>query len=111
MACSLKSIPHSTDFEAPVGSTVTLTLNDHIGTAFFAKAQYMGKQLVPAAQAVTSVTFDVAKDSNRISMVFVFSASTAGVSELDEACGGGSVQHLRDITGAEPFQSIRIVGV
>lgn len=109
MACSLKPIPNSPDFEAATGANVTLTMNDHIGTVLIAKAEYAGKQLIPAGQALATITFGVVGGSNRLAMVFVFSAGTGGVSELREDCGG-SFQHLRDITGDEPFQSITIVG-
>ena len=109
MACSLKPIVATTDFEAATGANITLTMNDHIGVVLIAKAEYAGTQIVPAGQALATITFRVVAGSNRLSLVFVFSAGIAGVSELREDCGG-SFQHLRDITGDEPFQSITIVG-
>ena len=109
MACSLKPIANSPDFQAATGANVTLAMNDHIGIVLIAKAEYAGKQLVPAGQAVATITFAVVSGSNRLALVFVFSAGTTGVSELREDCGG-SFQHLRDVTGDEPFLSITIVG-
>jgi hypothetical protein len=109
MACSLKPIADSPDFEAATGASVTLAMNDHIGTVLIAKAEYAGKQLVPAGQALATITLSVVSGSNRLALVFVFSAGTAGVSEMREDCGG-SFQHLRDITGDEPFLGMTIVG-
>jgi hypothetical protein len=109
MACSLKPTANSPNFEAASGSNVTLTMNDHIGTVLIAKAEYAGKQLVPAGTALATITFGVVTGSNRLAMVFVFSAGTTGVSELREDCGG-SFQHLRDINGDEPFLSLTILG-
>jgi hypothetical protein len=111
MACSLQPIPDTLDFNAPKGSKVTLTMNDHIGMVFIAKAQYDQQQLVPAGTAVSTISFTVANGSNRLSMVFVFSAGTAGVSELKETCSATESKHVRDIMGVDPFQSITIVGV
>jgi hypothetical protein len=111
MACKLQAIGNTPNFQAPENVNVTLGMNDHIGVVLISKAEYAGKQLVPDNQAVASITFDVAAGSNRLAIVFVFSAGTSGVSELREGCDGGSFQHLRDIVGDEPFQSITIVGV
>jgi hypothetical protein len=109
MACSLKPVVDSPNFTAATDANITLAMNDHIGLVLIAKAEYAGTQLVPAAQAVATITFKVVAGSNRLALVFVFSAGTAGVSELREDCGG-SFQHLRDINGDEPFQSITIIG-
>jgi hypothetical protein len=111
MACSLKPIPDTLDYNAPVDADVTLKMNDHIGMVFIAKAQYDNKQLVPAGTAVSSIQFKVVAGKNRLALVFVFSAGTAGVSELMEVCSAKESKHIRDIIGSEPFQSIAIVGV
>ncbi len=111
MACKLIPIANTPNFQAPINDDVTFAMNDHIGSVLVSKAEYNGQQLVPAGTAVASFDLKVASGSNRLILVFVFSAGTTGASELREDCGGGNFQHLRDITGDEPFQSITIVGV
>jgi hypothetical protein len=84
MACSLKPVVDSPDFEAATGANITLAMNDHIGTVLISKAEYAGKQIVPAGTAVATITFGVAGGSNRLALVFVFYAGTARVSEVRE---------------------------
>ena len=110
MACKLAGIVDSPDFEATQGDQVKLVINDHIGTVLIAKAEYAGNQLVPAGQAVSTIQFTVGAGRNTLKLVFVFSAGTIGRAELREDCGGGDSQFLRDVSGDEPFQFIRIIG-
>lgn len=109
MPCKLKSIPDSPDFEGPTGQDVTLVTNDHIGAVLIAKAEYARVSLVPAGQAVSTLTLTVKPDRNTLKLVFVFTAGTGGRAELREQAGPDS-QFLRDIAGDEPFQAIKIIG-
>lgn len=109
MPCFLKAIPDSSLFEGPKGKEITLVIKDHIGTVLIAKAEYDGRTLVPAGQAVSRLTFTLAPDRNTLKLVFVFTASTGGRGELREEAGPDS-QFLRDLAGDEPFQALRIMG-
>ena len=109
MALKLKPIPNSPDFEGATGASVTIVTKEHIGAVLIAKAEYAGKQLVPPNQAVTELSFTVAKERNSLKLVFVFSASISGVGELRESATPDS-QLLRPLNGDEPFQLIRIIG-
>jgi hypothetical protein len=109
-ACKLRRVVDSPDFDAPKDATVTLFTHDHVGMVLIAKAEYGGKQLVPAGQAVSTLTFTVRPDRNTLKLVFVFSASITGQGELREDCGGGESQFLRALAGDEPLQLLRIIG-
>jgi hypothetical protein len=109
MACKLKPIKDSPDFEGPATQRVTVGTKDHIGSILIAKAEYAGAQLVPDGQAVSHVSFAIAQGQNTLKFVFVFTASTHGVGELREDAPPDS-QFLRSLNGDEPFQAIRING-
>jgi hypothetical protein len=109
MPCKLKSIPDTTDFEGPANESITLVTKDHIGSVLIAKAEYAGKQLVPAGQAVSQLSFTIAPDKKTLKLVCVFTASTSGVGELREDAPPDS-QFLIQLNGDEPFQAFRIVG-
>ena len=109
MACILKPIPDSSDFEGPTGKTVTLVTADHIGSVMFAKAEYAGESFVPDGQAVSEISFPIVAGRKTVKMVFVFTASTAGIGELREDASPDS-QFLRSLMGSEPFQAMRITG-
>lgn len=109
MATKLTPVTDSPDFEGPNGQQVTIVTKDHIGTVLIAKAEYAGTQLVPANQAVARVQFAIAPNKNTLKLVFVFTASTNGRGELREDAGADS-QFLRDVSGDEPLQIMRIIG-
>jgi hypothetical protein len=109
-SCKLREIPASPDFEAATGATVKLITHDHVGAVLIAKAEYDGKQLIPAGQALAEITLTTLPGRHTLKMVFVFSASITGQGELREDCGGGESHFLRALTGDEPFQILRIVG-
>ncbi len=109
MPCSLKAVPDSSLFEGPKGQEITLVIEDRIGTVLIAKADYGGRSLLPAGQAVSRLTFTLAPDRNTLKLVLVFSASTGGRGELREEADSDS-QFLRDLAGDEPFQALRIMG-
>jgi hypothetical protein len=109
MSLVLARVPDTPDFEGAKGKSVTIAMNDHVGTVLIAKAEYAGVQLVPDGLAVSKLTFPVAPDRNTLKMVFVFTASTAGRGELREDAGADS-QFLREVRGDEPFQAMRIFG-
>ena len=108
-ACKLRAVPGLPDFEATPGETLRLFTHDHVGAVLIAKAEYAGKQLVPAGQAISTIEFDVLPNRNTLKLVFVFSASITGQGELREDCGGGS-QFIRPLNGDEPLQLVRIIG-
>jgi hypothetical protein len=110
MACILKPVVDSPDFEAPTDQTAVLVTKDHIGSVLIAKAEYAGAQLVPQGQAVAKIELTVAAGRNTLKLVFVFTAGTAGRGELREDCGDGDSHFLRDLDGSEPFQMMRIIG-
>jgi hypothetical protein len=110
MACTLKPVVDSPDFEARTGQKAVLVTKDHIGSVLIAKAEYAGAQLVPEGQAAAKIELTVAAGRNTLKLVFVFTASTSGRGELREDCGGGDSRFLRDVDGSEPFQMIRIIG-
>jgi hypothetical protein len=109
MALTLARIPDSSDFDGAKGKTVKLVMNDHIGVVLIAKGEYAGNQLVPDGHAVATLDFPVAPGQNTLKLVFVFTASTNGRSELREQDGSAS-QFLRDVSGDEPFLAFRING-
>ena len=109
MALNLTRIPDTNDFEGQKGKSVSLILNDHVGIVLIAKAEYAGEQLIPPGRAVSTLKFPIALDRNTLKLVFVFTAMTAGQSELREQAGAES-QFLRALSGDEPFQAIRIIG-
>ena len=110
MACILKSIPGSTDFEGQAGVEITLEIKNHVGNVLIFGAEYDGKQLVPENTALGTVKLTIARDSRTLKLVFVFTASTMGRGELRESSGADS-QFMRALVGHEPFQAIRIVGL
>lgn len=109
-ACQLQEIPSTPDFQARIGAAVELVTTNHIGTVLFSKAEYGGKQLVPAGQAVSSISFKVLPSRNTLKMVFVFDASISGRGELREKCSEADSHFLRALAGDEPFQFLRIIG-
>ena len=109
-ACRLLEIPSTPDFQAPTGADVALVTKNHIGAVLFSKAEYGGKQLVPAGQAVSSISLKVLTGRNTLKAVFVFDASISGRGELREDCGNGDSHFLRALAGDEPFQILRIIG-
>lgn len=109
MPCKLKPIPDTSDFEGPANEQITLVTKDHIGSVLIAKAEYAGAQLVPAGQAVSQLSFNIAPDAKTLKLVCVFTASTSGVGELREETTPDS-QFLIPLNGDEPFQAFRIVG-
>lgn len=109
-ACKLRRIPDSPDFTAATGASLTLFTHDHVGSVLISKAEYGGRQLVPAGTAVSKITFTVLQARNTLKLVFVFSASITGQGELREDCGAGESQFLRALHGDEPFQLVRIIG-
>ena len=110
MACKLKLVPNTSEYEAPVNADITIATIDHIGQVLMSKADYAGKQLVPAGQALSQVTLTVVEGPKTLKLVCVFSASTHGRGELREDGGGTESQFLRELPGDEPFQVIRITG-
>lgn len=110
LACKLREVVDSPDFEAPAGETVRLFTHEHVGAVLISKAEYGGKQLVPAGQAVSEIELEVLPDRHTLKMVFVFSASISGRGELREDCGDDNSQFLRALVGDEPLQLLRIVG-
>jgi hypothetical protein len=94
-SCRLHPIPGSIDFGAPTGETVNLFIHDHVGVVLISKAEYGGKQLVPAGQAVSEIDVEVLPARNTLKMVFVFSASISGRGELRERCGDEDSQFVR----------------
>jgi len=108
--CSLREIPSTPDFQAPVGATVNLVTKDHVGMVLIAKADYGQQQLVPAGQAVSNISFKVLPGRNTLKAVFVFDASISGRGELREDCGNGDSHFLRALVGREPLQIMRIIG-
>jgi hypothetical protein len=98
------------DFQAPIGATVELVTHNHVGTVLISKAEYGGKQLVPAGQAVSSISLKVLPSRNTLKAVFVFDASISGRGELREKCGDADSHFLRLLAGDEPFQFLRIIG-
>src|SRR5947209_5363325 len=109
MPCKLKSIPDTSDFEAPANQQITIVTRDHIGSVLIAKAEYAGSQLVPAGQAVSQLSFTIVPAAKTLKLVCVFTASTSGVGELREDSPPDS-QFLIPLEGDEPFQAFRIVG-
>lgn len=109
-ACKLQEIPTTPDFQAQTGAAVELVTKSHVGTVLFSKAEYGGTQLVPAGQAVSSISLKVLANRNTLKAVFVFDASISGRGELRENCGGGESHFLRALAGDEPFQFMRIIG-
>jgi hypothetical protein len=109
-ACQLQEIPTTPDFQAQTGAAVELATKSHVGTVLFSKAEYGGKQLVPAGQAVSTISLKVLENRNTLKMVFVFDASISGRGELRENCGGSESHFLRALAGDEPFQFLRIIG-
>ena len=109
-ACQLQEIPSTPDFQARIGANVDLATKSHVGTVLFSKAEYGGKHLVPAGQAVSNLSLKVLPSRNTLKCVFVFDASTNGRGELREECGGGESHFLRALAGDEPFQFLRIIG-
>lgn len=109
MACTLKPVIDSPDFEAQTDQKAVLVTKDLIGSVLIAKAAYAGSELVPAGQATSKIELTVANGRNTLKLVFVFTAGTSGRGELREDCGDDS-QFLRDVAGSEPFQLIRIIG-
>src|SRR5262245_52135310 len=110
MACKLMPIAGSSDFESATGEKITLFVSDHIGNVLIAKAEYGGKQLVPAGQATSKIELDVASGRATLKLVFVFTASVTGRGELREDCSDGDSHFVRDLAGDEPLQLIKIVG-
>lgn len=110
MPCKLTPVPNTTDFNAPTGAKVTIETKNHLGQVMVAKAEYAGKVLTPANQAVSKFTLDVVKDRNTLKVVFAFVPTTGARGELRETDGGDS-QFLRDVSSAEEFQMMRIIGV
>ncbi len=109
-ACRLSEVPETPDFEAAVGTTVTIVTKDHVGAVLIIKAEYGGEALVPPNQAVSNIRFKVLSGRKTLKLVCVFEASIAGRGELREDCGGDHSQFLRALAGDEPLQIIRIVG-
>jgi hypothetical protein len=108
--CRLREIPQTLDFEGPSGATVKLVTKGQVGDVLIAKAEYGGKALVPAAVAVSEISFDLLPDRNTLKLVFVFEASVAGRGELREDCGNDDSHFLRALRGDEPFQIVRLFG-
>lgn len=109
MACKLAPVPDSPDFEGRAGETVTLVTADHIGIVMIAKAEYAGVQLIEPRTAVSRLEFVIQPGRNMLKVVFVFTAGFAGRGELREDAGDSS-QFLREASGDEPLQILRIVG-
>lgn len=109
-ACQLQEIPSTPDFQARIGATVELVTENHVGTVLISKAEYGGKQLVPAGQAVSGISFKVLPSRNTLKAVFVFDASIGGRGELREKCSDTDSHFLRALAGDEPFQFLRIIG-
>ena len=110
MPCKLTLIPNTTDYRGPKDQNVTLVTKTHIGDVLISRAEYGGTQLVPEGTAVSKLTFKILPDRNTLKLVCVFSATTSGRGELREVDGTDS-QFLRDLSGTEPFQMMRIIGV
>src|SRR5262245_26299503 len=110
MACKLRPVPDSPDFESSTGEKVSLFVSDHVGTVLIAKAEYGGKQLVPAGQAMSKIQLDVAPGRTTLKLVCVFTASVTGRGELREDCDGNDSHFIRNLAGDEPLQLIKIIG-
>ena len=109
MACKLRPVPDTLEFEATISDTVTIFVDDP-KVLLIEKAKYAGKDIPIKNPPVKSIGFDIVGGRNTLEVVCVFSHGTQGNGELREDCGAGKSQSVRDVPGTEPLQDIIITG-
>jgi hypothetical protein len=109
MARKLTPVPDTLEFGANVGDTVTVFVSD-ANTLLIQRARYADKEIVIASPPTKSIAFSIVEGRQTLEVVCVFSTGTAGNGQLQQDCGGGNSQPVRDVPGTEPLQVIIITG-
>lgn len=87
--CNLQPTPldPTCDFKGSPGS-VTLTVEDRVGTVLFATATYDGQHIVPTP--AKTITFTLVAGLKDLDVVYGFSDPAGGIGVLKEVCSGST---------------------
>lgn len=92
--CEFKGIP----------GTVTLTIEDVVGTVMFTSAAYDGVPILPMPSK--TITFKIVSGRKNLDVVYAFSDTVGGAGLLREVCVGNTV--LIPVHASDPAVQYRI---